>query len=169
MKNHSHTTPRMLAAALLAAMAMLGSTAFARDGHASHGMGYGWGSSMGKHSAHAPQRMLDGLTKAVNASPEQRSKIETILKAAHDDARKLHSTAHEGHEKMRALMSAATLDKASIEQQRAALSAVHEQLSRRHHQAMLDAAEVLTPAQRAQLAERMKERHARHERKHSAG
>jgi Spy/CpxP family protein refolding chaperone len=38
----------------------------------------------------------------------------------------------------------------------------HDQMSRRGQQAMLDAARVLTPEQRAKISERMRDRQARH-------
>jgi Spy/CpxP family protein refolding chaperone len=68
-------------------------------------------------------RMLERALDSVNASPEQRSRIQEIMKSAAADVRQQH-----------------------------------DQSSRRWTQAMLDASAVLTPDQRKQLAERMKQR-----------
>ena len=56
------------------------------------------------------------------------------------------------------LLSAATIDRAAMEQVRAAELKLAETASRRITQAMADAAETLQPAQRAKLAEKMKQR-----------
>jgi Spy/CpxP family protein refolding chaperone len=64
---------------------------------------------------------------------------------------------------MRAMQAftAPNLDPAAVEQLRQQMLQQHDQMSRRMTQAMLDAARVLTPEQRARLGERMRDRQAR--------
>ena len=62
---------------------------------------------------------------------------------------------------MATLYTATNVDAAAIESVRAQLSAQHEVASKRMSQASIDAARVLTPEQRAKIAEVMKKRQAR--------
>lgn len=99
-------------------------------------------------------RMLDGL----NASEAQRSQIRQIFKAAADDLRGQREQRRALHERGLQIFAAPTVDAAAAEQLRQQMQALHEQASKRMLQAMLDAGKVLTPEQRAKLAERMKQR-----------
>ena len=56
------------------------------------------------------------------------------------------------------LFAQPTVDARAVEAVRQQMLQQHDQSSRRWMQAMLDASAVLTPEQRAQLAERMKQR-----------
>ena len=66
------------------------------------------------------------------------------------------------------LFTQPTVDATAAEALRQQMLAQHDQASKRMLQAMLDVAKVLTPEQRAQLAERMKQR-ARHDAAPRAG
>ena len=59
------------------------------------------------------------------------------------------------------LLSAPTIDKDAVEKLRAERVAAVDEASRKLTDALVNAAETLTPEQRAKLAERMKERHGR--------
>lgn len=107
---------------------------------------------------HGPMRHL--LHKA-GASEAQRSQIEAIFKAAHDDLAGQRDAGRKLHEQMRALFAAPTIDAAAIEALRQRMSARHEAESKRMSQALIDAARVLTPEQRAKIAEAMQKRGAR--------
>lgn len=108
-----------------------------------------------------PERMLD----AVGASAEQKAKLREIFKTAGDDLRAQHESRRALHEQMMKLLAAPQVDGAAAEALRQKQLAAHDVASKRQLQAMLDAQAVLTPEQRAKLAERMAERQQRmHER-----
>lgn len=107
--------------------------------------------------------MMDGpmrgrLLDAVKATPEQKQRIQAIQEAARDDLRKLHEGDRTLREQMMAALAAPTIDTARIEALRKQQLARHDQASQRMQLAMIDAAKVLTPEQRTQLAERAQQR-----------
>lgn len=112
-----------------------------------------------------PERALD----EVGATPEQKAKVRDIAKAARDDLQKQHEAGRDLHQKMMALMAAPTIDTAAAEALRQQQLARHDAVSKRMLQAMLDVQAVLTPDQRAKLAERMKTRMDRMEHRHERG
>lgn len=109
-------------------------------------MGYGFG-----------EHMLD----VVNATDAQRSQIDAIFKAARADLKAQHDANAALHTQMRDLFTATVVDAAAIEAVRAKLSLAHDAVSKRMTQAAVDAARVLTPEQRAKLADLAKKRAAR--------
>jgi len=64
----------------------------------------------------------------------------------------------ENRKQIREALAAATIDRAKIESLRQAQLKLHDSASKRLTDAITDAAEVLTPAQRAELAKRMERR-----------
>lgn len=109
-------------------------------------MGHGFG-----------EHMLD----IVNATDAQRSQIDAIFKAARADLKAQHDANAALHTQMRDLFTATVVDAAAIEAVRAKLSLAHDAVSKRMTQAAVDAARVLTPEQRAKLADLAKKRAAR--------
>ena len=97
-------------------------------------------------------RMLDGL----NASDAQRSQIRQIAQAAAADLKTQRDAGRALREQAAQVFTAPTLDAAAAESLRQQMLARHDQASRRHLQAMLDIAQVLTPEQRALAGQRMK-------------
>ena len=120
-------------------------------GHAMSGRGHGM--MMGRMGDH----MLDGL----NATDAQRTQIKQIMQAARDDLKTQREAGRALRERGMQIFAAPTVDAAQAESVRQQMVAQHDASSRRMLQAMLDASRVLTPEQRAKLAERMKERSAR--------
>ncbi|MDI9333790.1 MAG: periplasmic heavy metal sensor [Cytophagales bacterium] len=110
---------------------------------------------MGKMMTHHVSRMAE----SIGASAEQKAKLLAIAKATQADIKPLHEQARAGREQGRALLSAVTLDAAAIEQHRAAQSQIHDAISRRMTQSMIDSAMALTPEQRVKWAGLMKSRH----------
>ena len=134
------------------------------------GMGHGAGPGM-DHGMSGPGGMSERMLTAVGASAEQKTKIRDLLKAAHDDGHKQHDSERELHQKMMALMAAPQVDAAAAEGLRQQMQAQRDVASKRHLQAMLDVAAVLTPEQRQKLADRMKARQdmmQRHQRERQA-
>lgn len=99
----------------------------------------------GRHAG----RMLD----AVNATADQRSQIAQIMQLAHADLKAQREAGRTVHEQLRQAFTQPVVDANVIESLRVQVLAQHDQSSRRMMQAMLEVSRVLTPEQRAQLAE----------------
>lgn len=141
----------MLSGMVIAVAATFALSAWAQPGgHRHAGMG-GPGMMM---DGRGVDHMLDGL----NATEAQRSQIKQIFKAAADDLKGQREQRRALHERGLQIMAAPTVDAAAAESVRQQMLQQHDQASRRMLQATLDASKVLTPEQRARLAERMKQR-----------
>lgn len=126
------------------------------------GMGLGFG-GMGETDPAIAARRLDAMVAFrladVDATPEQRSRISTIVQSL---ARDLHGTRAKLRElrgQSVALLGAAKVDRAALEKLRAEQIQIADASSRRLLQAVADGADVLTPEQRTRLMER----HQRHQ------
>ena len=126
-----------------------------------HGGG-GWhrGGFMGAHLDPARldehlDRMLKHLYVEVDATPAQQQQLGPIVKAAARDLLPMRDRMREARQQAVALLSEPTVDRAALEVLRAGQLQLAEQASRRLTQALADVADVLTPEQRKQLAERM--------------
>lgn len=141
------TTPTLFTLRRLAAVLTLAAAGAAVAApHAGHGMMPFGGPGMG--------RMLD----QVNATPEQRGQIEQIAKAAREDLRAQHETGRSLREQAMQLFTQPTVDANAAEVLRRQMLEQHDRASQRTMQAMLEVSRVLTPEQRVQLAEKMKQR-----------
>lgn len=141
----------MLSGMVIAVAATFALSAWAQPGGYGHqGMG-GPGMLM---SGRGVDHLLDGL----NATDAQRSQIKQIYKVAADDLKGQREQRRALHERSLQIFAAPTVDAAAAESVRQQMLQQHDQSSRRMLQAMLDASKVLTPEQRAKLAERMKQR-----------
>lgn len=113
----------------------------------------------GGHGMHGGGMMMHGrLLQSVGATADQQTRIHDIMKAAHDDVRKLHEGAGDLRAQGAQLLAAPTIDARAVEALRVKRVALHDAVSKRMTQAMLDAAAVLTPEQRAKMAEQMSKR-----------
>jgi Spy/CpxP family protein refolding chaperone len=106
-------------------------------------------------------RMLERLLDRVKATDTQRTEVRRIAEAAQKDLRAQHESARGERAALVGLLAQPEIDPAAVEAQRRKDLARHEQASKRMTQAMLDIAKVLTPAQRAQVAEEMRQRSER--------
>ena len=104
---------------------------------------------------HRVDKMLD----RIDASDEQRAKVKPILMAASGDMRALYLEMRESRRSLVTALTGADVDRQSIESLRAARMASMDQASERVLRALADVAEILTPAQRAEIAEKL----ARHD------
>ena len=118
--------------------------------HEGHGHRHG-GHGMGA-------RHMERLLERVNASAEQRTQIRGIFEAAAADMRAQGDTRRQLHEQGLSLLSQPTIDANAVERLRQQMLAQHDQASQRWSRAMVEAANVLTPQQRTQLAELMRQR-----------
>jgi protein CpxP len=140
----------------LAAMAGAASLAVAAGGE--HGRGGDMGGSGMMHEAPMGGRGLDRMLDNVKATDAQRTQIKKIMETAQKDMQAQHEAGRANHEKMLSLFAAPTVDAAAVEAVRQQSVAQHDQGSKRMTQALLEASKVLTPAQRTQLVDAMKQR-----------
>ncbi len=139
---------RLLFAGLLLAVAgTFTLTAFARPGHGAHGGGMFMG------------RGLEHMLDSVNATEAQRAQIKQIAEAARNDLKAQREARKSLHEQGLQVFTQPNVDANAAEALRQQMLAQHDQASRRMMQAMLDISRVLTPEQRQQLAQKMKQRH----------
>lgn len=171
MKEQSMTSTKAyrrwtLAGIAAATVAVVGA-GLSWHGHANaHGFGFG-----GRHGGweqmdpEAMSRRIEAMVAYrladLDATAEQKAKITTIMKAAANDLSSLRGQGRDLRRKSMELLTAATIDRAQLEALRVQQSQLRETVSRRMLQALGDAAEVLTPEQRAKVAEHMARRHRR--------
>jgi protein CpxP len=98
------------------------------------------------------QRRLGQALSKVDATQEQRDKINAIAKSAIDDVIAMRKDPSARREQVMAIFKADTIDRAALEALRAEQLGTGEAASKRIVQAAADAAEVLKPEQRRQLA-----------------
>jgi Spy/CpxP family protein refolding chaperone len=118
-----------------------------------------------RHGALDPQEKARRLEYRINrmvqrlgGTPEQTQRLVAIAGAAMADLQPLRAQARQARMQGLQLLAAPVIDRAALEQQRAAQVQAFDARSRRMLQAMADAADVLTPEQRARLAARMQSR-----------
>ena len=126
------------------------------EGH--HGPGGDGGGPMMAASPERMGRMVDRLLDEAGASQAQRSQVQQIMQAAAADLKPQHEAGRALRDQQMGLFAQPTVDAVAVEQLRQKMLAHHDQVSRRMTQALLDISRVLTPEQRAKLAERMKAR-----------
>jgi Spy/CpxP family protein refolding chaperone len=103
-------------------------------------------------------RMLKHLYVEIDATDEQKQRLAPIVKQAVKDLLPLREKMQGARKQALELLTGDAIDRAAVEALRAEQVQLAEQASRRIAQALADAAEVLTPAQRKELAGRV-ERH----------
>lgn len=163
-----HPVTRFAAAVALVAAAAVGTVAMAHGGgegrmgghggpmmmHAGMGPGGHGGPGGGAWLGRGLDRMLDG----VNATEAQRTQIRQIAEAARTDLQAQRAAAAPLRDQAMTAFTQPNVDANQVEAVRRQMLAQHDATSRRISQAMLDISRVLTPEQRTQLAQRMKER-----------
>ena len=125
------------------------------EGHMGH-----MGPHGGKHMM-GSARHLDRLLGDVQLTDAQRTQIRDIQAKAHADLQALHTQDRAPMAHGLSLLSQAKPDAAAAEQARQQMLARHDKASQRMLQAQLEIANVLTPAQRAQIATTLKARQER--------
>jgi Spy/CpxP family protein refolding chaperone len=95
---------------------------------------------------------------AADASPDQKARVAAIAKAAMAELRPAHEQFRQAHARAHELLMAPVIDRAALEQLRATQMQRMDFISRRILAAVEDAADVLTPEQRAKLAEHLRAR-----------
>jgi protein CpxP len=106
----------------------------------------------------AIERRVNHVLGMVDASTEQKQKVRAIYEKAANDLFALRDKRVENRRAMAEAFAAATIDHAKVEQLRQDGMKLADAVSKRMTDARVEAAEVLTPQQRADLAARRKER-----------
>ncbi len=106
------------------------------------------------------ERRVDHLIKLVNGSADQKSKLLALAQAAMADMKPMREQLMAARKRGMELLSAASIDRSAIEKLRSESAQLMDGISRRMSTHMMDAAEVLTPAQRTIVADKMKQRAA---------
>lgn len=126
--------------------------------------GGGW--LHGGHGPMSPELISDRVEhfvkfvlSDVDATADQKAKVTTIMQATAKDVFALRAQHVAAHERVHALLSAQTIDRTGLEAVRADQLRLADEASKRIVDGIADAAEVLTPAQRTTLAQKMEQRH----------
>lgn len=106
-------------------------------------------------------RMLKHLYVEIDATEAQKQQLAPIVKGAARDLLPLRAKLHDARRQAVELLSRESVDRAALETLRADQLRLAEQASMRFTQALADVADVLTPEQRKQLAERIGRWHGR--------
>jgi len=100
-------------------------------------------------------RAIRHLAVEIDATNDQQEKLRAIVKSAVKDLLPMRDQAAGVRQRARDLLTAPTIDRTAIEAFRAEQVTKVDAFSKRVTQALTDAAEVLTPAQRTQVRERL--------------
>jgi Spy/CpxP family protein refolding chaperone len=147
-------TRRFTLTAMLGAIAAgIGSKAFAQR----HGHGPMDPADLDRHV----ERMLKHLYVEIDATDEQKQRLEPIVKQAAKELAPLRQNLHAARRQAIELLSQDRVDAAAVEGLRAQQIRLADDASRTLTRALVDAAEVLNPAQRKQLAAHFARRRGR--------
>ncbi|APG95661.1 Spy/CpxP family protein refolding chaperone [Sinorhizobium americanum] len=158
---------RRVAIGGLAAVGVVGAVGFAAARSDDFGFGMGRFGIAG-HIMHAHmggggfmEQRIGSMLDELDATPEQEDKLWDIIDKARTEIRPTFRDFRETREEVIELLGAATVDRAAAEKLRSERIAAIDAASRKMTTALLEAAEVLTPEQRAKLAAHLKERRGR--------
>lgn len=108
------------------------------------------------------ERRLGYILDAIKATPEQSEKLKAIVSRTRDDMRSTREGFIDARDQIAEILGASTIDRAAAEKLRTERIQAVDDASKKLTTALLDAAEVLTPEQRAELLQHFKERRAFH-------
>lgn len=111
-----------------------------------------------RHGGHFAGRGFGRALDAVDVTAEQEDRIWAIIDDARAELRPMMREFRDTRTAVMELVAAPTIDRAAAETLRAERIAAIDEASKKMVAAALEAAEVLTPEQRAKLAEQMNER-----------
>lgn len=110
------------------------------------------------HGGHFAGRGLGRVLDSIDATAEQEERIWTIIDDARAELRPMMRDFRDARESLVEILAASSVDRDAAETLRAERIAAIDEASKKMTAAALEAAEVLTPEQRATLAERFQER-----------
>jgi protein CpxP len=141
--------------AFTAGMAGLAGAGLAQGGQALHGMhgmaGHGdmMATDPAAMDAHFDKMIAEMLP---DGTPDQKARLKAIARAVHADLGGVHAQFRQAHQRAHLLLLQPAVDRAGLEALRVEQVRQVDVVSRRVVQALADAAEVLTPEQRARFA-----------------
>jgi len=149
----------IIAGSIVGSLALLGGAM-----RAVYANGGGWHHCGGSHmSADAFSEHVDRRVKSmlenVDATAEQQAEVSSILQSAARDVYALKNQHASAHKQLHEILSAETIDRARLETVRADQIRLADEASQRFVSGLADAAEVLTPEQRAALVARLERHH----------
>lgn len=117
----------------------------------------------GQHGAMDPaaaDRHIGEMVDRVLAdgTPEQKTRLAALIRSAHAEMGPVHEQLRQAHERAQQLLMQPRVDRAALESLRAAQMRQLDAASQRLVQRLADAAEILTPEQRARLFQHMQGR-----------
>lgn len=152
----------IIAAAIAAAV---GVTGFAGVSVAGEGFGdmHG-GMHGGRHHAMDPASVAKHIDKMIekvapDATPQQKARLTEIAKSAFADLQPMHAQFADAHKRAHDLLMQPVIDRGALEALRVEQVQRVDALSKRVLAAVEEAADILTPEQRARFAEHMQQRH----------
>jgi len=151
----SNPKRRRLAVVAIAAsmLALVGGTlAYAHSGEGHHGM-------MAGRSAEDHLEHMQAMLTKIGASDAQKAQIEGLLKPAFEEMKAAHEAHSAAFGQFHEAITAPSIDRARIESLRAEQIKSLDEASKRMVTAITDAAEVLSPDQRAALAAEIHSHH----------
>lgn len=104
------------------------------------------------------ERRFERMMSEIGASAEQADRLRDIFESVHEDLMPERSDFHSFREELASLIASPRIDRAAAERLRAERVEAIDRASRRLTDAVLEAAEVLTPEQRVALVEKFEER-----------
>ena len=144
-----------------AAVAALGATGIAGASFAADAMG---GMHGGRHHAMDPADAAKHIDKMIekiapDATPQQKARLAEIAKSAFADLQPVHAQLRDAHKRAHDLLMQPVIDRVALEALRAEQIQRADAISKRLLAAVEDAADILTPEQRARFTEHMQKRH----------
>ena len=129
-----------------------GTLAYAHSGGGHHG-------PMAGRSTEDHLEHMQAMLTRIGASDAQKTQIEGLLKPAFEEMKAAHEAHSAAFEQFHEAITAPSIDRAQIESLRAGQLKSLDEASKRMVTAITDAAEVLSPEQRAALAEQIRKHH----------
>jgi Spy/CpxP family protein refolding chaperone len=142
-----------VAAILVSTLIAVGGTiVYAHSGGGQHG-------AMAHHSTESHLEHMQAMLTKIGASDAQKSQIEGLLKPALAEMKAAHESHSDAFRQFHEAVTAPSIDRARLESLRAGQVKSLDEASKRMVTAISDAAEVLSPDQRAALAAQIHKHH----------